>query len=127
MDSKMINKLTSLMATILLSSLSCSIILATTIEDEIHNTVLQVELGVDYNRDGKIEFASEDNPFKPTIDTVSNDSPYVFWINDDDDKHFCINYINALPCMFNLKRIIITISYEIKKVVGINRHRKKVN
>ena len=56
-------------------------------EDEIFNTSLWVEFGVDYNRDGKIEFSPADEPFKPTLDDVNSNSPYVFWLNDDDDKH----------------------------------------
>jgi hypothetical protein len=55
--------------------------------DEIANTSLQVTFAVDYNRDGKIEFPPNDELFKPTLDSVSPQSPYVFWLNDDDDKH----------------------------------------
>lgn len=55
--------------------------------DEIQNTAIYVEIGVDYNRDGQIEFPQKDNPFKPTFDRISPTNPYVFWINDDDDKH----------------------------------------
>jgi hypothetical protein len=37
-------------------------------------------LAVDANRDGQIKFASED-----ASDTTSQDQPFRFWINDDDD------------------------------------------
>ncbi len=56
-------------------------------KDEVFNTSLLVEFGVDYNRDGKIEFPNQDTPYKPTLDTISKTEPYVFWLNDDDDKH----------------------------------------
>jgi len=55
--------------------------------DGVNNTVLHVEFGVDYNRDGQIDFASTDEPFKPTLDDVSVNNPYVFWLNDDNDYH----------------------------------------
>jgi hypothetical protein len=34
-----------------------------------------------------VEFPADDALFKPTHDRVTPTAPYVFWLNDDDDKH----------------------------------------
>ena len=72
---------------ILVSVFFSQLSLAATATDKNQNTVINIELAVDFNRDNQIELRSPDNPFKPTADTVVATEPYIFWINDDDDKH----------------------------------------
>lgn len=74
---------------VVLASITSSFALASQKKpsDKIKITSLNVEFGVDYNRDGKIEFSSDDESFKSTSDKTSAATPYVFWLNDDDDDH----------------------------------------
>lgn len=65
--------------------------------DEIANTNIRISLGVDYNRDGIIEFPTSEAPFKPTVDSTNSLEPYVFWLNDDDDEHDSETSGNDVP------------------------------
>ncbi len=55
--------------------------------DVVTASGLKIELAVDLNRDGKIQFQSEDNVEHPVDnpDKASAERPFRFWINDDND------------------------------------------
>ncbi len=57
-------------------------------------TPIQINIAVDFNRDGKIEFTENDDKTDDEklndkdgnrTDYVTDEKPYVFWVNDDDD------------------------------------------
>jgi hypothetical protein len=47
--------------------------------------ISEIALAADFNRDGKIEFVQQTTQNGARTDLNTEDQPYVFWINDDDD------------------------------------------
>lgn len=77
-----IGRISLLCIVFLLANLTAS---ANATKAQINVTSKQIGLAADFNRDGVIEFSQSLTKNNVRTDLNTNDKPFVFWVNDDND------------------------------------------